>query len=69
LRVWFDPAAECWRVDMAKAIGAALIIWLLWIDVARGSGALLFIVAYPVLSLSLLHGSPWLGLPIVDTQL
>jgi hypothetical protein len=69
LRVWFYPAAECWRVDMAKAIGAALIICLLWIDVARGSGALLFIVAYPVLLLSLLHGSPWLRLPIVDTQL
>jgi general L-amino acid transport system permease protein len=70
LRFGSYPAAERWRVDVAEAIGAVLIIWLLWINAPRRVwGAFLFFVAYPVLSLLLLHGSPWLGLPIVDTQL
>jgi hypothetical protein len=43
---------------------------LLWINAPRRIwGAFLFFVVYPVLSLFLLHGSPWLGLPVVDTQL
>lgn len=70
LRFGSYPAGERWRVDVAEAIGAALIIWLLWINAPRRVwGAFLFFVAYPVLSLLLLHGSPWLGLPVVDTQL
>jgi general L-amino acid transport system permease protein len=70
LRFGSYPAAERWRVDMAEAIGAALIVWLLWINAPRRVwGAFLFFVAYPVLSFFLLHGSPRLGLPIVDTQL
>jgi general L-amino acid transport system permease protein len=70
LRFGSYPAAERWRVDVAEAIGAALIFWLLWINAPRRVwGAFLFFVVYPVLSLVLLHGSSWLGLPIVDTQL
>ena len=35
----------------------------------KGWGALLFFVAFPVLVFVLLHGSPALGLPVVDTDL
>jgi general L-amino acid transport system permease protein len=70
LRFGSYPVVERWRVDVVEAIGAALIIWLLWINAPRRVlGALLFFVVYPILALILLHGSPWLGLPIVDTQL
>jgi general L-amino acid transport system permease protein len=70
LRFGSYPVAERWRVDMAEAIGAGLIIWLLWLSAPRrGWGAFLFFVVYPILALSLLRGSPWLGLPVVDTQL
>jgi general L-amino acid transport system permease protein len=64
------PEDERWRVDAAEFIGAALIAWLLWPRAPqRGIGALLFFVVYPVLCFVLLHGSAWLGLPIVDTAL
>ena len=70
LRFGSYPVAERWRVDAAEAIGAALIFWLLWINAPRRIwGAFLFFVVYPVLSILLLHGSPWFDLPIVDTQL
>ena len=70
LRFGSYPVAERWRVDVAEVIGAALIIWLLWMNApGRLWGAFLFFVVYPILALILLHGSPRLGLPIVDTQL
>jgi general L-amino acid transport system permease protein len=70
LRFGSYPAPERWRVDMAEAIGAGLIIWLLWLNAPqRLWGAFLFFVVYPILALILLHGSPLLGLPVVDTQL
>ena len=70
LRFGSYPVAERWRVDVAEAIGAALIIWLLWINAPRRVwGAFLLFVVYPILALILLRGSAWLGLPIVDTQL
>jgi general L-amino acid transport system permease protein len=70
LRFGSYPVAERWRVDVVEAIGAALIIWLLWINAPRRAwAALLFFVVYPILALILLRGSPWLRLPIVDTQL
>jgi general L-amino acid transport system permease protein len=70
LRFGSYPVAERWRVDVAEAIGAALIIWLLWINAPRRLwGAFLLFVVYPILALILLRGSSWLGVPIVDTQL
>ena len=70
LRFGSYPVAERWRVDAVEAIGAVLIVWLLWTNAPRRAwGALLFFVAYPVLALVLLRGSSLLGLPVVDTLL
>jgi general L-amino acid transport system permease protein len=70
LRFGSYPVGERWRVDMAEAIGAGLIIWLLWLNAPlRVWGTFLFFVVYPILALILLRGLPWLGLPVVDTQL
>jgi general L-amino acid transport system permease protein len=70
LRFGSYPGGERWRVDMAEAIGAGLIIWLLWLNAPlRVWGTFLFFVVYPILALILLRGVPWLGLPVVDTQL
>lgn len=64
------PIPERWRVDLVMAVGAALIIWLLWLDAARRQiAAFLFFAVYPALSFVLLYGAPWLGLPRVDTDL
>jgi general L-amino acid transport system permease protein len=70
LRFGSYPVGERWRVDMAEAIGAGLIIWLLWLNAPlRVWGTFLFFVVYPILALILLRGVPSLGLPVVDTQL
>ena len=70
LRFGSYPLAERWRVDIVEAIGAVLIVWLLWTNAPRRAwGALLFFVVYPIVALVLLHGSSLLGLPIVDTLL
>ena len=70
LRFGSYPIAERWRVDLTEAVGAVLIIWLLWTNAPRRVwGAFLFFVVYPILALILLRGSFWLGLPSVDTQL
>jgi general L-amino acid transport system permease protein len=70
LRYGSYPAHERWRVDVVEAIGAALIVWLLWPRAPRrGLGAALFFVVYPIVGFILLHGAESLGLPIVDTQL
>ncbi|HZZ60192.1 MAG TPA: amino acid ABC transporter permease [Roseiarcus sp.] len=70
LRFGSYPIAERWRVDVVEAIGALLIVWLLWTGAPRrGLGALMFFVAYPVLAFVLLHGSAVFGLPLVDSQL
>ncbi len=70
LRFGSYPVAERWRVDAVEAIGAVLIVWLLWTNAPRRAwGALLFFVVYPVLALVLLRGSSLLGLPVVDTLL
>ena len=64
------PIAERWRVNIVEAIGAGLIVWLLWPGAARrGLAALMFFIAYPVLAFVLLRGSRTLGLPFVDSQL
>lgn len=70
LRFGSYPVAERWRVDLVEAVGALLIVWLLWTNAPRRAwGALLFFVAYPILALILLRGSSLLHLPIVDTLL
>ncbi len=70
LRYGSYPIAERWRVDAAEALGAALIVWLLWPTAPkRGWAALLFFVAYPFAAFVLLRGSPRFGLPMVDTIL
>lgn len=64
------PLAERWRVDVTLIAGAALIVWLLWLDASRRfTAAILFFGVYPVVSFILLHGAPWLGLPRVDSDL
>ena len=70
LRYGSYPIAERWRVDVVEAIGAVLIVWLLWPAAPRrGLGALLFFVAYPILAFVLLRGAAPLGLPVIDTGL
>ena len=70
LRFGSYPISERWRVDLAEAVGAILVIWLLWPEAPRRAlAALLFFAIYPILALVLLHGSHWLGLTFVDTLL
>ncbi|MEJ0096444.1 MAG: amino acid ABC transporter permease [Methylocella sp.] len=64
------PLAERWRVDLTLVLGAALIVWLLWLNAPRRQLAgILFFLVYPILSFILLHGAPWLGLPRIDSDL
>jgi general L-amino acid transport system permease protein len=64
------PISERWRVDLTEAIGAVLIVWLLWPGAPRrGLGMALFFLGYPVVAFALLSGAPMLGLPRVDTLL
>ena len=70
LRFGSYPIQERWRVNSVEIVGACLIVSLLWPKAPRRDwSALLFFVAYPVLSFFLLRGSPALGLRVVDTQL
>ncbi len=55
LRFGSYPVAERWRVDIVEAIGAVLIVWLLWTNAPRRAwGALLFFFAYPIVTFVLL---------------
>lgn len=70
LRFGSYPISERWRVNLTEAVGAILIVWLLWPEAPRrGLAALLFFAIYPIFAFVLLHGSPWLGLTVVDTLL
>ncbi|TJW78772.1 MAG: amino acid ABC transporter permease, partial [Mesorhizobium sp.] len=70
LRYGAYPVSERWRVDLALAIGAVLIVWLLWKRAPRRNvAALLFFVAYPVVAFVLLRGIASLDLPVIDTVL
>jgi general L-amino acid transport system permease protein len=70
LRFGSYPIAERWRVNLVEAMGAGLIVWLLWPRAPRRSwGALIFFIAYPVAAFLLLHGSRARGLPVVDSLL
>ncbi|ACB95232.1 amino acid ABC transporter permease [Beijerinckia indica] len=68
------PVAERWRVVTVLLLGFVLIAWLLW-PIRKGAhtdkrvAALLFFLLYPLIALILLRGTPWLGLPLVDTDL
>ena len=64
------PVSERWRVDLTEVLGAVLIVWLLWRSAPkRGIAAALFFIVYPIVGFFLLRGAPWLGLPVVDTNL
>ena len=64
------PESQHWRVDVVEALGAALIVWLLWPGgPGKKYGGLAFFIAYPIVSFFLLVGAPALGLPQVDTLL
>lgn len=70
LRFGSYPISERWRVNLTEAVGAILIVWLLWPEAPRrGLAALLFFAIYPIFAFVLLHGSHWLGLAVVDTLL
>ena len=69
---WYGPYPEAqhWRIDTIEVLGAGLLAWLLWQGAPRRNvAALLFFVAYPILSFVLLHGANSLGLPVVTTDL
>ncbi len=64
------PLSERWRVDLTEAIGALLIVWLLWPRAPkRNIAAALFFLVYPIVGFFLLSGESWLGLPVVETNL
>lgn len=64
----FYPAAEYWRPNLVFALGALLIIPLLWPRVPfKGINAVLFFVVYPVVCYYLLNGGVF-GLRPVPTQ-
>jgi general L-amino acid transport system permease protein len=68
LRFGSYPIEQRWRVETVEAIGAILILWLMWPGAPRrGLGAALFFIAYPIVAFILLRGSRLLGLPLVDT--
>jgi general L-amino acid transport system permease protein len=64
------PPEQRWRVDLAFALAAGLIVWLLWPGAARkGLAAFGFFAVLPVVGFALLSGAPSLGLPRVGTNL
>lgn len=68
LRYGSYPVAERWRVDLVEAVGATLIVWLLWTGAPRrGLAAAIFFLAFPILAFVLLRGVDSFGLPVVDT--
>jgi general L-amino acid transport system permease protein len=77
VRVWFSyfvygfyPTGQRWRVDLFFLALAFGVAWLLRLSAPRRDlGALYFFVVLPVLSFLLLHGAPYIGLPVVSTAL
>jgi general L-amino acid transport system permease protein len=70
LRYGSYPIADRWRVDLTEALGAALIVWLLWPKAGRRElAAFLFFLVYPIMAFVLLRGANTFGLPVVDTLL
>jgi general L-amino acid transport system permease protein len=70
LRYGSYPEAQHWRIDVTEAVGAVLIVWLLWTSAPkRNIAAILFFVAYPVFTFVMVRGVEAFGLPVVDTSL
>ncbi|PAP96013.1 amino acid ABC transporter permease [Mesorhizobium wenxiniae] len=70
LRYGAYPVSERWRVNLTQAVGATLIVWLLWTKAPqRKVAAVLFFIVYPVAAFVLLRGAAWLNLPVIDTTL
>ena len=64
----FYPISEYWRPNIVFAMGAALIVPLLWPAIPyKGINALLFFVVFPVVSFYLLNGGVF-GLKPVPTE-
>jgi general L-amino acid transport system permease protein len=64
------PLAGRWRVDLFFAMLAFGTAWLLWLEAPRRDiGTTYFFVVLPLASFVLLHGSEFIGLPVVDTAL
>jgi len=64
------PIDERWRVDIVFALGAAGLVWVLWLDAPRRDlGAAYFFVVFPIVAFCLLYGFPLIGLPKVDSDL
>jgi general L-amino acid transport system permease protein len=64
------PVGSRWRVDLFFGLLAFGTAWLLWLQAPRRDlGALYFFVVLPLVAFVLLHGSPAIGLPVVDTAL
>jgi general L-amino acid transport system permease protein len=65
----FYPEALRWRVDLAFAIGIALLAPLIVPRVPfKRANAVAFFAVYPVVAFVLIRGAEWLGLAIVDTR-
>lgn len=64
------PIPQRWRVDVFFLLLAIGVAWLLWLNAPRRDiGAAYFFLVVPVVSFFLLHGAPWIELPVVDTVL
>jgi general L-amino acid transport system permease protein len=64
------PRDQLWRVNLVFVLFAIGLVWLLWLNAPkRGWGAAYFFVVFPVIAYLLLYGAPWLGLPVVTTDL
>ena len=64
------PLPQRWRVDVFFVLLAIGVVWLLKLSAPRRDlGAIYFFVVLPIASYILLVGAPFLGLPVVETNL
>lgn len=64
------PVPQRWRVDVFFVLLAIGVVWLLKLSAPRRDlGAIYFFVVLPIASYILLVGAPFLGLPVVETNL
>ena len=70
LRFGSYPVAERWRVDAVEAIGAVLIVWLLWTSAPRRAWARsCFLSSIRYWRSFFCADQSFFGLPVVDTLL